>query len=413
MTPPPSDLRAGRGPKTRVLVPYDEKTLFDLVTDPRVEVQRSFDAERQPDLVVLPSSRLDLSFRKAAELIPPEVWRRVAVVFDGSLEGPVFSEAYVRKVRLFLARREVSEQRCAYITQNRAAAWPGSDIRILHYDYWIRRLFSWSREEGLAEFERRRERFHERPKVRPRRFLSFNLTARASKLLFLLILLRDGLWDQGYVSFGGFQHLAEAQGRSLQDVRNRVLLTPGFQDLAAELIQYIPALDAKGQILFGRVKRRSDGSLRKPTDGAWAAEFDQSWFTAATETEMSAAVDRITEKSFKALVSFHPQVILGNAGALKRLGAYGFQSFSPWIDEAYDQEPDPRRRFDMAYGEIRRLCAADEATLARMEEGCAERLIANARNGFVDLPARYREVLDPEIVSQLLALASQGAAAPA
>jgi hypothetical protein len=393
-------------------VAYDEKTLFDLVADDRIEVQRAFEPERRPHLIVLPSSSLDRSFRKAAQSLPPEVWRAASVVFDGSGEGPVFSADYVRSVQRFAAERGVPEARCAFVTQNRKAELPGSTIRILHYDLWIRRLFSWTPEEGEALFQTALGRFRAREPERPKRFVSLNLTVRTSKLLFLLALIRDGLWDQGHVSFGGFEHLDAAKGRSVEEMRARLLAVDGFEDLSVELAPYLPVLEAKGPMLFGFVRRRPAGFLRKPTEAQLLAEFDGSWFSATTETEMSAgAVDRITEKSLKALMNFQPQVILGNAGALARLAGLGFQGFSDWIDEAYDREPDPRRRFDMAYGEIRRLCGLDEAALARMERDCAERLAFNARHGFVRLPAAYRKTYDRTIVSELLSLIRGPAAA--
>jgi hypothetical protein len=255
-------------------------------------------------------------------------------------------------------------------------------------------------------FEAGLERFRARAQRRPRRFLSLNFTVRREKLLFLLSLMRDGLWDQGFISFAGFRHMAQVRGRSMQEIRADLLETPGFQDMAAELEPLLPALDAKGQILFGHVAPRRDGSggLRKPLASMTFEEFDKSWFSATVETDMEVKLDRITEKSFKALLNFHPHVVLGNPGALSRARAFGFQSFAGEIDESYDQEPDPRRRFEMAYAEIVRLARLDEAELERREQRLAEVLTANARWGLIGFPEEYRRRWDPEIISSLLTL---------
>ncbi len=119
---------------------------------------------------------------------------------------------------------------------------------------------------------------------------------------------------------------------------------------------------------------------------------------------MSATVDRVTEKSFKALVNFHPQIIFGNAGALQRLRAFGFESFSPFIDEAYDEERDVRRRYDLAYAEFSRLCRLTDHELALMEQDLEGLLTANARRGLVDLPREYTDRRDPALISELMAL---------
>lgn len=394
------------GEPVRVLIAYRDKTLFDVVSDPRLEIQRSFDPARPPRMIVLPCSRLDGMYVQTAEMLPPEAWRDVAVVFDGSAEGQQPPGKYLRRLKRFIADRGLEEDRCAFVTQNRSLSWRELRVPIFHYDYWFRRLFGWSEAEGEAGFERRLARFRARSEQRPKRYLSLNFTARSEKLIFLLRLIRDGLWDQGHVSFGGFEHLEKARGRSLEDVRAEMLRTPGFEALAGELVGLLPELDAKGQILFGKLAPRQDAyeGPRKPLGSMSFAEFDQTWFSAVAETEMSDKLDRITEKSLKALLNFHPQVLLGNPGSLARLKAFGFESFPGEIDESYDQESDPGRRFDMAYGEIVRLCRMDEAEMAKLERRISEVLIANARWGLVGFPQEYRRNWDPQIVSSLLAL---------
>jgi hypothetical protein len=399
-------VRPSPGEPLRVLVAYQDKTLFDVISDPRLEIQRSFDPSRPPRMIVLPCSRLDRSFIQTAHTLPPEAWRDVAVVFDGSAEGQEPPGKYIRRMQRFIAERGLEEERCAFVTQNRRLNWRELRVRIFHYDYWFRRLFSWSEANGEDMFERGLERFHARPGRRPKRYLSLNFTARREKLLFLLSLLRDGLWDQGHISFGGFEHLRRARGWSLDDTSEELLRTPGFEDLAADLVGRLPELDAKGQILFGKLKPRQDlfEGARKPLSSMIFAEFDQSWFSATTETEMAVKLDRVTEKSFKALLNFHPQVVLGNPGTLARLKAFGFESFAGEIEESYDQEPDPRRRFDMAYREIVRLCRMDEDQLRRLEHRLSDVLIANARWGLIGFPREYPRKWDPEIVSSLLEL---------
>ncbi len=392
-------------PPVRVLIAYEDKTLFDVLTDPRLEIQRAYDPSRPPRMIVLPCPRMDLAFRQAEDVVPPEVWREAAVIFDGSGEGHEPSGKYLRRLKWFIDARGLQEERCAFVSQNRRIGLRDLKLRIFHYDYWFRRLFSWSQAEGEEMFRQGLERFQARARRRPKRFFSLNFTVRREKLLFLLRLVRDGLWDEGYVSFAGFQHMAGARGYSMADIRQDLLATPGFEDLAAELALLMPALDAKGQILFGHVRTARDGAgLRKPLASMTFEEFDRSWFSAVVETEMGVKLDRVTEKSFKALLNFHPQVVLGNHRALGRLRAFGFNTFAGEIDESYDEEPDPRRRFELAYAEIVRLAALDEAELDAMERRLTDVLIANARWGLVDFPEQYRRQWDPQIISALLSL---------
>ena len=396
----------------RVLLADHHKTLFHVIRDQRLEIQRAFDPERPPHLIVIPCTKLSGTFDAPIRDLPPAAFAGAALILDATSKGNEPTLAFTRRLQQVLADRGIPEERCALVANNRGAALPGSSIRIFHYDYWLRRMFNEYRKKGIAKFELREAHFRARARRRPRRFLSFNMTARRWKLMFLLSLLRDGLWDAGYISFGGFAHVDLPMGDTLDEVAADLLKTPGFEDLASELGRFLPALDAKGRVLFGEIPHTAEGVMRKATDGDRVEQFDLAWFSATTETEMSGTKDYVTEKPFKALLNFHPQVIFGNAGELQRLRALGFRSFSPWIDESYDQEPDPRRRFDLAYAEVRRLCALDEAEMARLEHKLSKTLVANARWGLIELPRKYREVWDPEIVENLMALSPLGPKLP-
>ena len=39
----------------------------------------------------------------------------------------------------------------------------------------------------------------------------------------------------------------------------------------------------------------------------------------------------------------------------------GFKTFEPWIDESYDKEPHPEKRFEMILSQVRILCDMTES----------------------------------------------------
>jgi hypothetical protein len=51
-----------------------------------------------------------------------------------------------------------------------------------------------------------------------------------------------------------------------------------------------------------------------------------------------------TEKVLKPMLNAHPFLTIGSQGAMAQLRAYGFESFAPQFDEAYDAWPWPRER---------------------------------------------------------------------
>jgi hypothetical protein len=132
------------------------------------------------------------------------------------------------------------------------------------------------------------------------------------------------------------------------------------------------------------------------------AEYDKSWFSVATETEMRPRPSRITEKSVKPLANFHPMLVLGNPGSLALIRSYGFETFGDVFDESYDDELDPRRRFDLVYEQVVRLCRMEERALASIESRLADKLIHNARWGLTTFPSSYRTQRDVVLVNEIL-----------
>ena len=50
-----------------------------------------------------------------------------------------------------------------------------------------------------------------------------------------------------------------------------------------------------------------------------------------------------------------PFIVVGPHHSLQRLKDMGYQTFSPLINESYDNEKDPMKRLDLIYQEIERL----------------------------------------------------------
>jgi hypothetical protein len=81
-----------------------------------------------------------------------------------------------------------------------------------------------------------------------------------------------------------------------------------------------------------------------------------SYFYICTETFMHGDHKSLTEKVFKPLINFQPFLFAAYPGALSLLRSLGFKTFSPFIDESYDVEPDEGTRLNMIFKEIDRLC---------------------------------------------------------
>lgn len=364
------------------------------------------EAAKAPALLALNAARM--AFDDWSAQIPQRLWDRAAagrmrIAFDASGEGMPHDPEQSRQTHAFLAARGIDPRGVSYITQDRGygaayEAWrlstgAGPGMRILYADYFIRRFFQDLEARGAETFAHRLAQFRARAAHRERRLISLNLSPRESKVLFLLRLMRDDLWDQAFVSFGGIG----------MNKRGKKPVYKRWKDEIAGLAPQLARLEGMGRFLLDHDDDNSRPEYRTPIFDADLPEYDLSWFTVVTETEMRDRPSRITEKACKALVNFHPLIFLGNPHALDFVRDYGFQTFEGFFDETYDLELDPRRRFDMVYDQVAALCRADEAELARRTAAVEEALVHNARWGLTQLPRIIRDERDAALLNAVLA----------
>ncbi len=392
----------------RAFVAGAQDSLFDFIRRPDVVVDRALTPGAAPTHLVI-ARPLDLD--RQAALAPAELWERIrlglaTLVFDASGEGvPHRPGGPMTSVHRFLAQRQIAPAQAVYVTQDRGfAAAYGNDpisfasgpVRSLVYDLYVRWAVDGVDAGGDARFRRGLEAHLSRG-VEPLRFLSFNHKVRPLRVLLLLRLLAHGFWDDGLISFGGFEAgLPQGRGADVDEYAQILRSLDGFQDAAEPVLSGLGPLSAMGRIMLSV----TDGQQSRVRVDDLAA-YRETAFSVVTETEMSDRVHRITEKPLKALLSFHPMILFGSYRSLTLLKGYGFRTFDGFVDEGYDEEPDPRRRFELAYAELERLCRMDRAELSRLVESALETVVFNARWGLCELPRIFREQIDPDFLRQL------------
>ena len=118
--------------------------------------------------------------------------------------------------------------------------------------------------------------------------------------------------------------------------------------------------DQLGKYMFRKIvphsyfKHQHDEFTKTGTNTDWAdadliPAYSRSKIELVTETETNFFF--ITEKTIKPIRAGIPFVIVGCRHYLKKLKQLGFKTFSPYIDESYDNEPDTNRRIPY------RMCA--------------------------------------------------------
>jgi hypothetical protein len=75
-----------------------------------------------------------------------------------------------------------------------------------------------------------------------------------------------------------------------------------------------------------------------------------------TETVGEYPYAFFTEKTWKAILTKRPFILLGGKGSLHQLKCLGFKTFDTWIDESYDEEIYFTDRADRALAELKQFC---------------------------------------------------------
>ncbi|MEZ4873666.1 MAG: hypothetical protein R2827_15785 [Bdellovibrionales bacterium] len=110
-----------------------------------------------------------------------------------------------------------------------------------------------------------------------------------------------------------------------------------------------------------------------------------------------------SEKIFKPIFALQPFIIIGQPGSLKQLRKFGYKTFSPLIDESYDEEIDDTKRLPMAAEEIKRIVNMNDDEISDFMIDALPILEHNYKH----LRARMKIML-PELHENLLKLMKRG-----
>jgi hypothetical protein len=74
----------------------------------------------------------------------------------------------------------------------------------------------------------------------------------------------------------------------------------------------------------------------------------------------------LTEKSLRPIACGRPFILMATPGSLEYLRSYGFETFSPWIDETYDSIQDPVERMQAVLEEMQRISSLPESSKQKL-----------------------------------------------
>jgi hypothetical protein len=199
------------------------------------------------------------------------------------------------------------------------------------------------------------------PGHKEKTFLCYNAALRPSRVEFLEHMLKHDLVKESYYSFIG-------------DSRGTVTIDKLLTLVDAKAYPNIHNNKNILPLILGYDK----------TDGLpWSTDleitdygfFENSYFSVVTETlyyqqysvpnqnyvgYVQAFMGQfLTEKTYKPIAMKHPFILLGPAHSLRMLRERGYKTFSPFIDESYDEIENDNLRLQAVVEEVKRLSESD------------------------------------------------------
>lgn len=129
-----------------------------------------------------------------------------------------------------------------------------------------------------------------------------------------------------------------------------------YQDNGHNLKSYVcnfPELQPKNQELLCKLPNNTESS-------AASADYDVEDYVTTDisivlETVAADTKIHLTEKILRPIACGHPFLLVAGPGSLEFLRSYGFKTFSPWINESYDNEFDIVKRMELITDEMKKI----------------------------------------------------------
>jgi hypothetical protein len=186
--------------------------------------------------------------------------------------------------------------------------------------------------------------------IKQMRFISLNHTIKQHRFLLIDFLRKNNLLEKGYVSF--FHNKFKEKFFSVAEDLDWTLKQTN------EFYEWL-----NSNPLSVDINLDYDYQKKLETNSSAPNEIfnKNSYFNILTETcffESSyKGVDEfyLNERNVLPINTFQPFIVMNGQGHMKQFRKLGFKSFHPYIDESYDKEKDPYKRFEMIKKEILRL----------------------------------------------------------
>lgn len=183
-------------------------------------------------------------------------------------------------------------------------------------------------------------------KIRDKKFLMFNRRIRPHRLYTIIISKYLNILDNFLISY---------------DLNKMIVFNEVEQYIRAYLSKYYDSEELVK--IYNEILNTHPVSTLDFDDleNVWGFNFEtkepylNSYIHITAETNFYEVGGYFSEKTWKPVAHLQPFIFMGPVNGLKHIKQFGFKTFSPFIDESYDEEENPTIRFKMIMDEIKRL----------------------------------------------------------
>ena len=186
-------------------------------------------------------------------------------------------------------------------------------------------------------------------------YLSYNKTLRPDRVALLSLLLKDNLIEKGLVSVGSEKYGSTGKQTWPDEFNFIEDNLREIKEWSSELKKLQP-ISPDGEPTVEELAKLTNKELN--TCGyTYGDQFRRVYFMVVTEDILDAESMFFSQTTYKPIVSLSPFIMFGSPYMMKNLReVQGFKTFSPWIDESYDEEENHEKRLYMISEEVKRLC---------------------------------------------------------
>ena len=198
-------------------------------------------------------------------------------------------------------------------------------------------------------------------------YLSYNKKLRPDREALLSLMLKEDLIKKGLVSIG----LKESN--TFDFIKDNIEEVQKWSNKLKEL----QPLNVNGEPPISSLDEGKYKGLNV-CGYTYGDQFRRVYFMVVTEDVFEADSMFFSQTTYKPIVSLTPFIMFGSPYMMKNLREIqGFKTFSPWIDESFDEEENHEKRLYMIVNEIKRLCSISKEKMNKWYYEMKDVLIYN------------------------------------